>query len=71
MPWDQVMHKWKHGKLHLGSKSGPIVKDRKRAIAIMLSEKREAEGGNEEYKSVGPSPTMKSKMFPNKKKRKM
>jgi hypothetical protein len=46
MPWQQVMHKWKHGKLHSGSKSGPPVTSQKQAIAIMLSEKR---------KGLGPS----------------
>jgi hypothetical protein len=51
MPWDEVMHKFKGGKLHSGSKSGPKVKSRDQAIAIMLSEKREAKGGKEEYKS--------------------
>ena len=40
MPYTQVMHKFKHGKLHSGSKRGPKVKSRKQAIAIMLSEKR-------------------------------
>jgi len=40
MPASQVMHEFKHGKLHSGSKKGPIVKNRKQAIAIMLSEKR-------------------------------
>jgi hypothetical protein len=33
------MHKWKKGKLHSGSKSGPKVKSQKQAVAIMLSEK--------------------------------
>ena len=41
MPWDEVMHKFKHGELHSGSKSGPKVKNRKQAIAIMMDEKRE------------------------------
>lgn len=49
MPFDEVMHKFKHGSLHSGSKHGPKVKSRKQAIAIMLSEKREAEGGKKEY----------------------
>jgi hypothetical protein len=40
MPSDQVMGKYKRGKLHSGSKHGPRVKGRKQAIAIMLSEKR-------------------------------
>jgi len=47
MPSSQVMHKYKHGQLHSGSKSGPKVKNRKQAIAIMMSEKRKekAHGG--------------------------
>ena len=49
MPWTEVMHKWKGGKLHSGSKSGPKVTNRKQAIAIMLSEKRAAAGGKKEY----------------------
>lgn len=51
MPWDEVMHKFKGGDLHSGSKHGPKVKSRKQAIAIMLSEKREATKGKKEYKS--------------------
>jgi hypothetical protein len=45
MPSDEVMHKWKKGKLHSGSKHGPQVKGRKQAIAIMLSEKRAEKAG--------------------------
>jgi Family of unknown function (DUF6496) len=55
MPYDQVMHKYKHGQLHSGSSGGPVVKKRKQAIAIMLSEKRQADSGKKEYKSSGPS----------------
>ena len=51
MPWDKVMHKFKEGTLHSGSAEGPKVKSRKRAIAIMLSEKRAAKGGKKEYQS--------------------
>lgn len=51
MPFDEVMHKFKTGELHSGSKSGPTVKNRKQAIAIMLSEKRAAGEGKTEYKS--------------------
>jgi hypothetical protein len=40
MPSSQVLHKYKHGQLHSGSKKGPKVKNRKQAIAIMMSEKR-------------------------------
>lgn len=32
------MDKWKAGKLHSGSKKGPVVKSQKQAIAISLSE---------------------------------
>lgn len=56
MPWDEVLHKFKHGALHSGSKSGPPVKNRKQAIAIMLSEKRAA-GGKKEYRSKGERAT--------------
>lgn len=34
----KVMHEWKAGDLHSGSKKGPVVKSRKQAIAIALSE---------------------------------
>lgn len=50
MPYDEVMHKFKHGKLHSGSKKGPVVKNRKQAIAIMMSEKKKAGEGKSEYK---------------------
>lgn len=36
----KVMHEAKAGTLHSGSKSGPVVKDRKQAVAIALSEAR-------------------------------
>lgn len=36
----QVMRERKKGKLHSGSKHGPMVKNRKQAIAIALSEAR-------------------------------
>lgn len=52
MPYDEVMHKFGSGKLHSGSKSGPKVKSRKQAIAIMLSEKEKAKGGKKEYASL-------------------
>ena len=34
----QEMEKFKTGELHSGSKRGPVVKNRKQAIAIALSE---------------------------------
>ena len=35
-----VMDEYKEGKLHSGSKKGPVVKNPKQAIAIALSESR-------------------------------
>lgn len=52
MPYGQVMHKFKQGQLHSGSKSGPKVTSRDQAIAIMLSEKRKAKT-NPEYAQAG------------------
>jgi Family of unknown function (DUF6496) len=52
MPYTEVMHKWKKGELHSGSKKGPIVKSQPQAVAIMLSEKRKAAEGKKEYKPV-------------------
>jgi hypothetical protein len=44
MPFQSVadeMHKFKAGQLHSG-KGGPVVKSRKQAIAISLSEEKKA-----------------------------
>ena len=38
----KVMHEFKAGELHSGSKTGPVVKNPKQAIAIALSEARSA-----------------------------
>ena len=38
----KVLNEFKAGELHSGSKAGPMVKDRKQAIAIGLSEARKA-----------------------------
>jgi len=38
----KVMGEWKEGSLHSGSKKGPLVKDKKQAIAIALSEARKS-----------------------------
>lgn len=40
MPSSEVMSKWKEGELHSGSKKGPVVKNQKQAVAIMLSERK-------------------------------
>jgi hypothetical protein len=52
MPKDMegVMDEYKHGNLHSGSSSGPRVRNRKQAIAIGLSEQRQA------GKKVPPNP---------------
>lgn len=34
----KVMHEFKEGELHSGSKKGPVVRSKKQAIAIALSE---------------------------------
>ena len=39
---EKVMHEFKAGKLHSGSKSGPEVENPKQAIAIALSEARKS-----------------------------
>jgi len=35
---EKIMHEFKKGKLHSGSKKGPKVKKKKQAIAIAMSE---------------------------------
>lgn len=37
---EKVMHEWKKGKLHSGSKKGPQVTNPRQAVAIALSEAR-------------------------------
>jgi len=49
MPSNLVMPKWKHNKLHSGSKKGPVVKKQKQAVAIMLSEKRKEKVNGGKY----------------------
>jgi len=51
MPWNEVMAKYKAGKLKSGSEKGPKVSNRKQAVAIMLSEKRKA-AEKPEYRAV-------------------
>jgi hypothetical protein len=56
------MHKWKSGSLHSGSKHGPIVKNRKQAVAIMLSEKRnEDETGDADEPKRSPKPVRRKR----------
>ena len=53
MPSSEVLPKFKTKKLRSGSSSGPIVKNRKQAIAIMLSEKRNENKHGGVYKEGG------------------
>ena len=39
---EKVMHEMKEGKLHSGSKKGPIVTNPKQGIAIAISEARKS-----------------------------
>lgn len=64
MPSNEVMRKFKSNNLHSGSKSGPQVKNRKQALTIMLSEKRNEGQHGGTYKSgvdTGPSTNFKKK----------
>lgn len=47
----QEMHKFKAGKLHSGSKKGPVVKNRKQAIAIAMHQAGMSKGSS---RSAGP-----------------
>lgn len=59
----KVMHEFKAGTLHSGSKHGPKVTKRKQAVAIALSEARKQgahipEVPSKSQKTVHHSPTM-------------
>ena len=41
MPSSRVLKEFKKGDLHSGSKTGPLVRSKKQAVAIMLSERRD------------------------------
>lgn len=42
---EKSMKEFKEGELHSGSKKGPVVKNKKQALAIGLSEQRKKESG--------------------------
>lgn len=46
----EEMHKFKEGKLHSGSKKGPVVTNPKQAIAISLSESGQSKKKNKKKK---------------------
>jgi hypothetical protein len=39
---EKVMHEWKEGELHSGSKNGPVVTNPKQGIAIAISESKKS-----------------------------
>lgn len=49
----KVLHEFKAGDLHSGSKSGPPVKSKKQAVAIGLSEARKAVGVGQGARPAG------------------
>lgn len=53
MPSSNVMHEFKAGTLHSGSKHGKTVKSRAQAIAIMMSERDNEKAHGGEYVSNG------------------
>lgn len=58
----KVMREWKAGTLHSGSDKGPVVANRKQAVAIALSEAKRhpmkmAEGGKVDRYGYGPNST--------------
>lgn len=65
MPSSEVMSKFKRGKLHSGSKTGKKVTNRKQAIAIMMSEKKNESKGRID---TGPTKSFMSKFMHGKKK---
>ena len=42
---EKVLNEYSEGKLHSGSKKGPVVTSKKQAVAIALSEQRKKDAG--------------------------
>lgn len=51
-----TMKEFKKGQLHSGSKKGPVVKSRKQAIAIGLSEQRTGKKTKSTRTAIGKRP---------------
>ncbi len=51
---EKVMHEFKHGELHSGSKQGPKVSSRKQAVAIAMNEAGMSRNGKSKNGKPGP-----------------
>jgi hypothetical protein len=49
---EKVMKEYKAGKLHTGSKTGSVVKTKKQAVAIALSEQRKKDAAKKKKKKM-------------------
>ena len=49
---EKVIKEYKSGTLHTGSKTGPVVKSKKQAIAIGLSEQRKKDAAKKKKKMI-------------------
>lgn len=49
-----VMHEFKEGKLHSGSKTGPQVTNPKQAVAIAMSESGQSKGARQPHPKTNP-----------------
>ena len=49
----KTMDEWKSGQLHSGSKSGPVVKNQKQAIAIALNQSGQSNKKKRGRKNIG------------------
>lgn len=49
---EKVMKEYKAGKLHTGSKTGAVVKTKKQAVAIALSEQRKKDAAKKKKKKM-------------------
>lgn len=68
MPSSAVMGKFKRGRLHSGSKAGPLVKSRKQAVAIFLSEKRNEDEHGGSYRGGDDQPSPAKRLRPTRRK---
>jgi len=49
---EKVLKEYKAGKLHTGSKTGSVVKTKKQAVAIALSEQRKKDATKKKKKMI-------------------